>query len=204
MFFKLLFENKIACFFFKVVSGFKNKITSHCFSLKVGESASSVYVKSPCYTAGLEFLKLGVGFYSESNLRIEILREYRNQVFTPVMQIGDNVSINFNCHIGCVNKILIGNNVLIASNVFITDHSHGSINEADLEKPPKDRALVSKGAVIIEDNVWIGDGVSIFANVTIGKNSIIGANSVVTKSIPENCVAVGTPAQVIKNLGLNE
>ncbi|MBO1922991.1 acyltransferase [Thiomicrorhabdus sp. 6S3-12] len=120
------------------------------------------------------------------------------------MQIGDNVSINFNCHIGCVNKILIGNNVLIASNVFITDHSHGSINEADLEKPPKDRALVSKGAVIIEDNVWIGDGVSIFANVTIGKNSIIGANSVVTKSIPENCVAVGTPAQVIKNLGLNE
>lgn len=54
--------------------------------------------------------------------------------------------------------------------------------------------------VIIEDNVWIGGGAIILPNVTIGKNSVIGAGSVVTRSIPANCVAVGNPCRVIKNI----
>ena len=52
--------------------------------------------------------------------------------------------------------------------------------------------------VFIEDNVWIGESVSVLPGVRIGKNSIIGANSVVTKNIPENSIAVGNPARVIK------
>lgn len=77
---------------------------------------------------------------------------------------------------------------MIASKVFITDHSHGEININSLTLPPSSRKIVSKGAVIIEDNVWIGEGVCILPNVTIGRNSIVGANSVVTNNIPENCV----------------
>ncbi|WP_308303877.1 DapH/DapD/GlmU-related protein, partial [Vibrio parahaemolyticus] len=54
----------------------------------------------------------------------------------------------------------------------------------------------------IHDNVWLGEGVFVMPGVTIGKNSIIGAGSVVTKSIPENVIAVGNPAKIIKSFCL--
>jgi acetyltransferase-like isoleucine patch superfamily enzyme len=69
-----------------------------------------------------------------------------------------------------------------------------------LSIPPSERKLISKGPVIIGDNVWVGEGVAILPNVTIGRNCIIGTNSVVTKSIPENSVAAGIPAKVIKKI----
>lgn len=52
---------------------------------------------------------------------------------------------------------------------------------------------------MIEDGVWLGGNVTVWGGVTIGKNSIIGAGSVVTADIPENVIAVGNPAKVIKN-----
>jgi hypothetical protein len=57
-----------------------------------------------------------------------------------------------------INQIIIKNNVLIGSNVLITDHSHGGIAGPSLELPPSKRPLVAKGPVIIEENVWIGGG----------------------------------------------
>jgi len=103
-------------------------------------------------------------------------------------------------HIGCTNKIVIGDNVLIASRVYITDHSHGEVTIDALNIPPNFRPIISKGPVIIEDNVWIGEGVCILSGVTIGKNAIIGANSVVTKNVSPNSVVGGVPARVIKQL----
>ena len=58
--------------------------------------------------------------------------------------------------------------------------------------------------VKIEDGVWIGGGAILLPGVTIGKNSVIGAGSVVTRSIPANCVAVGNPCRVIKQIEGNE
>jgi acetyltransferase-like isoleucine patch superfamily enzyme len=75
---------------------------------------------------------------------------------------------------------------------------HGEINAEALKTPPSLRKVISKGPVIIEDNVWIGESVAIMPNVTIGRNAIIGANSVVTASIPPNAVAAGIPARVIR------
>jgi acetyltransferase-like isoleucine patch superfamily enzyme len=69
-----------------------------------------------------------------------------------------------------------------------------------LHRPPINRPLISKGPVIIEDNVWIGEGVCITPNVRIGKNAIVGANAVVTKDVPPNTVVAGVPARVIKLL----
>lgn len=54
--------------------------------------------------------------------------------------------------------------------------------------------------VTIKDNVWLGYGVIVMKGVTIGENSIIGMNSVVTRDIPANSIAVGSPAKVIKTL----
>ena len=123
-------------------------------------------------------------------LRIECWDKYAGYSYFPQIVIGNNVSCNYRCHIGAVNKIVIGNNVLMGSQVLIIDHAHGEGN-VDMFQAPIDRKLFSKGPIVIEDNVWIGDGVCILANVTIGCNSIIGANAVITKDIPPYSTVVG-------------
>jgi len=147
-----------------------------------------------------KYISIGDNFNAWYNLRLEAIDEYYSQKFDPKIIIGDNVTIHTDCHIGCINKIEIHNNVLIASRVYITDHFHGKIEKVDLENTPSLRPLSEKGIVVIEENVWIGEGVCILPGVTIGKNSIIGANAVVTKSFEENSVIAGIPAKLIRKL----
>jgi acetyltransferase-like isoleucine patch superfamily enzyme len=89
---------------------------------------------------------------------------------------------------------------LFASNIFITDHYHGETAFDNMNIRPSLRKIYSKGAVVIEENVWVGQNVSIMPDVTIGKGCIIGANSVVTHNIPPFSVAAGVPAKVLKNI----
>jgi len=119
--------------------------------------------------------------------------------------IGENVEINDYVHIAAAEKVEIGNNVLIASKVFISDLNHGNYSGLDQDSPlstPNSRKLSSK-PVYIKDNVWLGEGVCVMSGVTIGIGSIIGASSVVTKDIPEFSIAVGSPAVVIKRFDLD-
>lgn len=114
---------------------------------------------------------------------------------------GNDVQINDYVHIAAAQSIKIGNNVLMASKVFITDISHGSYGSNDIHDSPEscpNKRTLSTNPVEIGDNVWIGEFVSILPGVTIGKGTIIGTMSVVSKSIPANCIAVGSPAKVIK------
>ena len=116
------------------------------------------------------------------------------------LYIGENCQFGDNTHIVALNEVQIGNNVLIASKVFISDTSHGRYKgelQDNPKIPPKDRKLDSS-KVIIGDNVWIGENVVILSGVTIGNGCIIGANSIVNKDIPDNLIAVGAPSKVIK------
>lgn len=157
-------------------------------------------VTEPYIVKNPEYITIGKNFSSLYNLRLEAITEYQGQKFNPEIIIGDNVCFNSDVHIGCIDRIVIGNNVLMASRIFIADSSHGEITNIALELPPLKRPLYSNGPVIIEDNVWIGVGVAILSGVTIGKNSIIGANAVVTKDIPPNCVAGGVPCKILKKI----
>ena len=56
----------------------------------------------------------------------------------------------------------------------------------------------SNKGITIKDHVWVGEGVTILKDVTVGNHSVLGAKSVVTRDIPDHCVAVGSPAKVIK------
>ncbi|MGV8813328.1 MAG: acyltransferase [Gelidibacter sp.] len=186
----------IRCFVF-----FKNLIYSQVVKRQFLTCGNNIYVESPIFLIGGKSIKIGKDFYCFKRLRIEAYEKHNGHLFSPEINIGDNVSINYDCHIGCINKITIGDNVLIASRVFITDHYHGESDDLkELMVAPNKRKLVSKGPVVIENNVWIGEGVAIMPNVTIGENSIIGANAVVTKSFPPNSVIGGVPAKLIKTI----
>lgn len=120
---------------------------------------------------------------------------------SATLHFGKNVQINDYVHICSMKKVVIGDNVLMAGHVYISDNSHGSYkgDEKDTspEIAPKDRDYPIQD-VVIEDNVWLCEGVVVLPGVRIGKGSIIGANSVVSKSIPEYTIAVGQPAKQIK------
>lgn len=116
--------------------------------------------------------------------------------------LGDDVIINMNCTFVDNKPIRVGNRVLIASNVQIYTSSHPVLPQerlvSDWEEKGTTFFRTFAKPVEIQDNVWIGGGSIILAGVTIGENSVIGAGSVVTRSIPANCVAVGSPCKVIK------
>lgn len=118
---------------------------------------------------------------------------------------GNDVIINMNCTFVDNNRIDIGNNVLIASDVKIYTAKHttdvvGRTNSQENKKISGCFCRTFSCHVRIEDNVWIGGGAILLPGVVIGRNSVIGAGSVVTRSIPENCVAVGNPCRVIKHI----
>lgn len=157
-------------------------------------------VRTPYYIKRKGKIKFGKGFTSGVGMRIDV--PYVKSANEIIIEIGENVQVNDYVHITAVNSIKIGNNVLIASKVFITDHNHGGYNEEHVlqshpDEPPADRPITFK-SVTIEDNVWIGEFVTVLPGVTIGKGSIIGSMSVVSKNIPPDTIAVGSPARAIK------
>lgn len=119
---------------------------------------------------------------------------------SPILNIGEECRIGEHCHISVCDEVSIGKNVLTGCYVYISDNSHGSTSNSDLQTPPDERELTSKGKVIIGDNVWIGDKCSILSGVTIGSGCIVAANAVVTHSFPSNCILGGVPARIIKQL----
>lgn len=117
----------------------------------------------------------------------------------PILEIGDNCAIGDYCHITAVRKVKFENDVLLANNVYISDnlHDYENINIPIINQPVK-----FKKEVIIGAGSWIGENVCIIG-ASVGRNSIIGSNSVVTNDIEDFCVAVGSPARIIKRFDLN-
>lgn len=109
--------------------------------------------------------------------------------------IGDNVAINNAFSIECSSKVVIENDVLIGVGCSIIDN-----DGHDLAIEKRNIGYPKTAQVYICQNVFLGSNVTILKGVTIGKNSIIGNGSVVTKNIPENVIAAGNPAKVIRNL----
>ncbi|WP_341226353.1 DapH/DapD/GlmU-related protein [uncultured Arcticibacterium sp.] len=158
-------------------------------------------MRFPIDIRGRSFIDFGERLTTGVGCRIEAEfvgneHEQKTKIF-----FGRNIQINDYVHITAAKKITFGDNVLIASKVYISDCSHGSYGfEGHHDSPlsiPKDRKTFAD-EVKIGDNVWLGENVAVLMGVEIGSGSIIGANSVVTKSLPANCIAAGIPAKVIK------
>ena len=117
----------------------------------------------------------------------------------PMLEIGDNCAIGDYCHITAVRKVKLEDDVLLANNVYISDNLHGYEN---IKIPIINQEVIYKKEVIIGSGSWIGENVCIIG-ASVGRNSVIGCNSVVTKDIDDYCIAVGSPARVIKRFDFN-
>lgn len=109
------------------------------------------------------------------------------------ISIGEGSYLNFNCNFVDDGKITIGKSMMFGPAVTIATLGHPIDSEL--------RGYMYTDPVNIGDNCWIGTGVTICPGVSIGENTVIGAGSVVINDIPVNCVAVGNPCKVIREIG---
>ncbi len=110
------------------------------------------------------------------------------------IHFGNNVYINYNCTILDVTTVTIGNDVLIGPSVEIYTAAH------PVQWKQRATRIEFGKPVFIGNNVWIGGNTTICPGVSIGNRTIIGAGSVVTKDIPDDVIAAGNPARIIKRL----
>lgn len=166
----------------------------------VGESSLIAY---PCLLQGegQKHVALGNNIRIQSHCVLGCWEKYgKKQFYSPEIIIGNDCNIGEYSHISAINQITIGDGLLTGRFVYIGDNAHGGLSWEEAKIPPVNRNLYSKGPITIGRNVWIGDRVSIFGGVTIGDNVIIGAGSIVTHDLPSNCIAVGAPAKIVKEL----
>lgn len=117
------------------------------------------------------------------------------QTFEPILRIGNRVTATANLQIFALESVIVEDDVMFASNVFVNDGSHGYQTAL---VPYKYQPLFNIAPIVIKHGSWIGQNVVIMPGVTIGEHVIIGANSTVTKSVPPRCIAAGSPAKVLK------
>ena len=152
----------------------------------------------PMDLRGRKYIDFGINLSLGIGCRFDI---FDNKRECPSLSFGKNVQINDFVHIVSMDSVFIGNNVLMASHIFISDNSHGSYkgdeNDSNPEIAPIKRDYPTS-PIIVGDNSWICEGVMIMPGTTIGRGCIIGAHSIVRGSIPDYSIAVGNPAKVVK------
>ncbi len=165
-----------------------------CGELKLGSTQLHLF--------GLRYMEFGDQVEMHFNARVQCIDYFQptNQHFKPRLILHDHVVVQAMCHIGCIDRVEIGEWSTMGARCYITDHTHGGTSREELLLPPRKRPLVSRGPVKIGKYVHLGEGVCVMPGVTIGDYSVVGAGAVVTRDIPPFSVAVGSPAKVIKQI----
>jgi len=155
-------------------------------------------IRLPVFIRNKKYLDYSSGLTTGYNCRIEMFNSSSSN--SKTLFLGKNLKMGDYVHIAAGESVIIGDDCLFASKIFISDISHGLYSGQNQTNPsiaPDNRELFTK-AVKIGNKVWLGESVSILPGVTIGNGAIIGANSIVNKNIPDYSIAVGNPAKVIK------
>jgi acetyltransferase-like isoleucine patch superfamily enzyme len=145
-----------------------------------------------------QYMELGDDVYVHPYVRLEALDRNPHTgdaLSEPRLRLGDRVLINSFSHIGCLQDVVLEDDVGIGSGVTITDHRY---EVADPDVPMKQSPLIFAGPVRLKRGAMIGDNTVILGGVTVGANTFIGANSVVNSDIPDLAVAAGAPCRVLR------
>lgn len=160
--------------------------------------ADGVVFGSDMETRGEECISIGAGTHFGKGCILSAWTKTCEGEYTPEIIIGENCDFGMYNHITSTNKIIIGDNLLTGKWVTISDNNHGNTDWETLHTAPLYRPIISKGPVVIGNDVWIGEKATILSGVCIGDGAVVGANSVVTIDVPAYCVVGGNPARIIK------
>lgn len=151
-------------------------------------------IRWPLYHSGAGF-NYGKGLTMGRGCRIDTNSSKKTLIIGKDARIGDYVHINADL------DVVIGDNVLMASKIFISDTNHGNYvgeKQTSPDTNPSEREYFYK-SVRIGNNVWIGENVVILPGTIIGNGCVVGANAVLSgKAYPDNSIVAGVPGKVIK------
>ncbi|GIO12251.1 acetyltransferase [Cohnella xylanilytica] len=168
-------------------------------SKRYGSFGKNSVIEKPLMLLNRKNIYIGENVTIRPNIRIELIENHGNQVFSPRLIIGAGSCIEQGCQISCSNEIVIGKNVTIAAYSYITDTDH---EYRDITKGIMEQSLISR-KTMVGDQSFIGIGSRVMSGVKIGRHCVVGANSVVTKDVPDYSVVVGAPAKIIKQYDFN-
>jgi len=163
---------------------FLGKTNLGLFETQIGENGQIDYDRIIIQLGYRSTITLGNNTFIGPGVRIIIGQEGK-------VSIGKNTFITSNTKIFCKKSIEIGDDCSISWGIEIMDSDFHTVIVGTDE-------IVKTKPIKIGDHVWIGSGAKIIKCVNIGNNSIIAANAVVTKDVPNNCIAAGNPAMIIK------
>ena len=151
-------------------------------------------------TDGLCFVGPGVQLEIGRNARLVLGRwswighGCKIRIHEGEVRIGAKTVLGQECTISAYQRVAVGRECVIADRVMLIDFDHGVV---EVERPVRLQGIYKRN-VQVGNNCWLGYGACILRGVTIGDNSVVGTSAVVTKSLPENAVAAGVPARVIR------
>lgn len=169
------------------------------WSRKIGKASGKAYIGENVTFNNPDCISLGKDISIGKYTYFLPCKQYAGKSYKPSITIGNGCVIGIRNSFAAIESITIGNNVLFAGYVHITDHSHGY---EDITKPITPQQLVSKGPVIIDDDCWLGFGCEILSGVHIGQHCVVAARAVVTKNVPSYSIVAGNPARIIKRYNL--
>ena len=112
------------------------------------------------------------------------------------LEVGDGTSIAGGCVLSAASSVRLGRRVLIARNVYISDHIHAY---DDTTTAVLDQGIARVEPVEIGDGAWLGENVIVCPGVRIGRGAVVGGNAVVIDDVPDFALAVGVPARVVRS-----
>jgi acetyltransferase-like isoleucine patch superfamily enzyme len=145
-----------------------------------------------------QYIHIGSGTLFGPNMTLSAgMAPGQRMVTDPVVSIGDRCLFGRGSGIVGHLQIVVGDDVWTGHNVYITDQNHGY---EDLDVPISKQVMPER-PVSIGSGSWLGHGTVVLPGAVIGRHVVVGANSVVTGDLPDNCVAAGAPARVVRQLG---
>jgi acetyltransferase-like isoleucine patch superfamily enzyme len=175
------------------------RLRSKAFSLLISGSFAQfgkrTVLMPPLRLVGERRIAIGTGVFIGPGSWLQVFDD--NHSSEPVISIGDGASIVGDCVISAAQSIRLDDHVLMARNVYISDHSH---KYSDTRLPILAQGIEKIASVHIKRGAWLGQNVVICPGVTVGIGSVVGANSVVRQDVPDFSIAVGAPARIVKTI----
>jgi carbonic anhydrase/acetyltransferase-like protein (isoleucine patch superfamily) len=174
------------------------RATAKGFSLGVGGAfarfGDRTVVQPPVRVTGERWIDIGSDVFIGPGSWLQVLGTDHAE---PAIVVGDGTSIVGSCVLSAAASLRLGQRVLFARNVYVSDHMHAY---DDPSRAVLDQGVTRIAPVEIADGAWLGQNVVVGPGVRIGRGAVIGANSVVLEDIPDHAVAVGAPARVVRTL----